>query len=466
MKVCMFVLNNCKYDARVLREAQTLSEAGHDVRIIAVLDKDTEPYEEKDGFRIIRVRQRQIPHQVPEAVAKAELFAADFAFQLARRAYHLAGRGPEQPSHPSGQSGQSAQDKAAQRQARSGTQRLMEVAFSKVEKVVPGARRRLHSVARTALWILNAPLTLGNYYRFWKAAKREPANVYHCHDLPTLPLGYIAKRRIGGKLVYDSHELFTELHYVPRVNRPIFGFLERHLIRRADVVITVNRLIAEELSQRYGINLPDVVMNCPPLARHTDIQGSRSLRVSLGLDATVPIIVHVGKFDKARGAGELILATPFLDCGVVVFLGWSEEEAQLKELVRRRHLRDRVLFAPPVAPDQVVGHISSADVGVIPVLNVSLNHYYATPNKLWECLSAGLPVVSSNFPALRAVVEGHSLGCTCDTEYVRDIANAINYVLSDQTRYEEMRRNALEAAKTFNWENESAKLLHIYGRLS
>jgi glycosyltransferase involved in cell wall biosynthesis len=114
----------------------------------------------------------------------------------------------------------------------------------------------------------------------------------------------------------------------------------------------------------------------------------------------------------------------------------------------------------------VVGYISSAQVGVVPFLNVSLNHYYATPNKLWECMNAGLPIVSSNFPALKAIVEGYRLGCTYDPEYTRDLANAINYVLSDECRYEEMKKNALEAAKIFNWENESKKLLEVYRRLS
>ena len=327
----------------------------------------------------------------------------------------------------------------------------------------------MYRVLRTALSVVHRPLAFGDYYsRSWQVVKHEPADVYHSHDLTTLPAGYVAKRRTGGKLVYDSHELFTTLHYIPRVDRPIFRFLERYLIHRADAVITVNEFAARELSRRYGIGLPDVVRNCPPLARQGDEQCNGSLRESLGLDDTVPIIVHVGKFAREEGSEKLVSAVPFLNHGVIVFLGWGAgaEEIYLKELVRRRGLGDRVLFAPPVAPDQVVGHISSAQVGVMPLLDFGLNHYYATPIKLWECISAGLPVVSSNFPALEAIVEGYRLGRTCNPEDPEDIAAAINWVLADKKRYEKMRRNALKAAKIFNWENESKKLLEVYRRLS
>lgn len=462
MNVCMFVLNNCKYDTRVLREARTLTEAGHDVRIIAVLDEDTEPYEEKDGFRIIRVTRKRIPYRVPQAIRKADSFVIGLIFQLPRWAYHLTKRRFARSSDQVEQPSTLIRPKAEQ---------LMGVTYSRVRRRVYGMRRSLYRVAMTVLWVFNGPLALGAYYRIWKMVKHEPADVYHCHDLTTLPIGYIAKRRTGGKLVYDSHELFTELHYVPRVVRRIFRFLERHLICHAHAVITVNEFAARELSKRYGIGLPDVVRNCPPIARQGDEQCNSSLRESLGLDDTVPIIVYLGIFSKSRGSEELVSATPFLNHGVIVFLGWSAVESDLeggnlKKLVRRRGLRDRVLFAPPVAPDQVLRYISSAQVGVVPFLNVSLNHYYATPSKLWECMSAGLPVVSSNFPALKSIVEGYRLGCTYDPEYTRDLANAINCVLSDKSRYEEMKRNALEAAKIFNWENESAKLREIYRRLS
>ena len=149
-------------------------------------------------------------------------------------------------------------------------------------------------------------------------------------------------------------------------------------------------------------------------------------------------------------------------------MGWGlgVEEGELKDLVKQLGIDDRVIFAPPVAPEDVVSYISSAQIGVVLFRNVSLNHYYIAPNKLWESMNAGLPVVSSNFPVLKAIVEGYHFGRTCNPEDPEDIASAINWVLSDKKRYDEMRQNALEAAKIFNWENESKKLLEVYRNLS
>jgi glycosyltransferase involved in cell wall biosynthesis len=119
-----------------------------------------------------------------------------------------------------------------------------------------------------------------------------------------------------------------------------------------------------------------------------------------------------------------------------------------------------------VAPEQVVYYCMSASLGVVIYQNTGLNNYYTAPNKLYEYMQAGLPVASSDFPALKEVVEGYDLGCTFDPEEPESIAEAINLVLAYGQRYDTMRRNALEAAKIFNWENESRKLLDIYERLS
>ncbi len=158
----------------------------------------------------------------------------------------------------------------------------------------------------------------------------------------------------------------------------------------------------------------------------------------------------------------------YLDRCTLVLMGYavSNWPAVLRRLIREEGLMDRVYFFGPVAPEEVTWYAASADIGVIAIRNVSLSFYYCSPNKLFECIAAGLPVVGSNFPDMKKVIEGYNVGVTCDPDDPRDIADAIEYILSDESRYEEMRKNALEAAKVFNWENESKKLLTLYEGLS
>lgn len=425
----MFVYNNCRHDARVLKEAKTLAEAGHDVRIIAVLDKDTEPYEERDGFKILRV-DTSLPGERP---VPAE------------------GRPPSQRDRNTTTIGRKLLNYLFRRP--------LGFIYARVKDRMSGLLRRL------PLKVCRSFAFFQYYRRAWAIVRNKPADVYHCHDLNTLPLGYMAKRRHGGKLVYDAHELTTELAYISRPEKMGWWVLERFLIRRADEVIATGTYRAEYLAKKYRVAAPTIILNCPPLPAAE--AHNRALQDKLGLtDGRVPVVLYQGGFIPGRGLDNLVLAAAHLDRGVLVLMGWGPLEAELRSLVEKMGLERRVYFTEPVAPDRVVYYCMSASVGVVITLRTSLNNYYATPNKLYEYMHAGLPVVSSDFPALKEVVEEYGLGCTFDPDEPESIAAAINRVLADEQRYDTMKRNALGAARIFNWETESKKLLEIYRRLS
>ncbi len=447
MKVCMFVLGRCDPDIRVFKEARALTEAGHDVRIVAVMGEGVEPYEGRDGFRILRVTLDPIHRKIMRP-----------ASWLARLLGITSQGGRSVSSHF-----------RAREHGTDSSESQQPEPTSSGERVVP-LTRRLYGLLSLLVELLptNYLSYLDYYYRSFRVAREKPADVYHAHDLNALPVAWLSRRFSGGKVVYDSHELWldrTKLRKRSRFNRFLVQRIESFLIQRTDANIVAGESSAIELSKRYHIVPPTLILNSPS---YNPVERSDILRDKIGIPREHSIILYIGRITYYRGLEELVQSLQYLDHSSLVLMGYAPPDyvGGLKRLIRNREMTDKVHFFGPVPPDEVTRYAASADIGVVPIKNAGLSYYYCSPNKVFECIAAGLPVVGSNFPDLKKVIEGHNLGVTCDPEYPRDIANAINYILSDESRYEEMRRNALEAAKIFNWENESKKLLALYEGLS
>lgn len=470
MKIYMFVYNNCKYDARVLKEAKTLASLGYDVSVIALLDNITTPYEERDGFKIIRVPKNPIHYRIrwgikrligivriffkriikdTQTIIKILFLPLKIILNLifcifAKVAY----------KHANAESAL-----RVYRQLGGANSSFWHRIISSLLVIACSLR----SIFMKLLKTLHKPLSFLDYYwRCFKITRKDPADIYHAHDLHTLPIAYFMKSLNGRGVVYDSHELYTETSSLSFLDRMISKTLERHLIRHVNSVITVNKSIADELSRRYQIRTPAIVMNCPPTRSQARTPKGNTLRNELDLDQNIPIILYHGGYAPNRGLKNLILSAQYLKKGKIVLMGWGKIEGELKDLVITRSLMDKVYFIGPVPQDVLINYITSADIGVIPYQFVGLNNYYTTPNKLFEYMAAGIPVVGSNFPELKRIIDGCGLGATFNPEDPKDIAGTINYVLVDSDKYMVMKENAVKASKIYNWEEESKKLAGVY----
>jgi glycosyltransferase involved in cell wall biosynthesis len=307
---------------------------------------------------------------------------------------------------------------------------------------------------------------LADYWRrALHVATSEPFDVYHAHDLVTLPAAWAARLRRGGRVVYDAHELFTELARLDRLSRAVFRVLETLLISRADRVLTVNDSIAAELARRYRVPLPLVLRNCPrTFGRRPD--GTRStLRARAQVPKGTPIVLYQGLYMPHRGLENLVRAAAGFARARLVFMGWGPLLDGLKSLAATEGVSDRVTFIDPVPMDDLLEVTAGADLGVIPYRNVGLNNFYTSPNKLFEYAAAGVPVVASAFPELVKVVEGQQIGRTFDPDDPASIADAVNAALEDPAERARLRNNAAAAAGRFTWEGEARILLEAYQSL-
>jgi len=312
------------------------------------------------------------------------------------------------------------------------------------------------------------PHKLLEAFQYLIFSRRGEGEIIHAHDLDTLPFAFLAARRCRAKLIYDSHELYLEQwpesSSLPfsSLLLPLLRSLEGFLIRRADATMTVNESIARELSRRYSIPPPLILRNCAAAAlEETD---AVSLRHRLGLSQEDRIVLHTGALNaRGRALKELVLAFRNLKPEIhLVFLGRGRMEKALKDLAQAEALEGRVHFLPPLLPEELTGAMKEADLAsVMMKVEGSLNNLYSLPNKLFEAIAAGIPVVASDLPEIAKVVRSYEIGLLCNAEDPEEIARAIEEALSPD-RYASFKGNLKRAQQELNWGRESQKLVNLY----
>lgn len=452
----MYVRNDVRHDSRVLREAASLAAASHHVTIIGTAGTDeSNSREEHGGVTIIRVA---VPQQTTWWVTyiRAPWRLIGLGVSSARRSFVA---GPARWNHG-----------------------LVVLAFLVISTpwiLVRGAWFAF--VNRT----MGRPVTFGglDYVKHWRAAilswdraavAAAPfADVHHAHDMEALPAARMGSERDGTRFVYDSHEIFTEwgrLLEQPLWLRWVMARWERRMARQAAAVITINGSIAGELERRLSPRRLVVVHNCPP-RWYPPAQPENRIRTAAGIAEDAPIVLCHGGFALHRGLEETAaaLATPALRDAHLVFMGYRVHV--IEPILNGAEHAGRVHYLPPVAPEEVPAWVSGADVDVMTILHVDLNSYLSTPNKLFESLAAGVPVITSDFPERHRIVledPAGPLGAVCDPTDPASIAKAISSILDlpDGARADLRRRCLTAAHERWNWETESVKLVELYGELA
>jgi glycosyltransferase involved in cell wall biosynthesis len=422
MRIVMFVYGDVSHDSRVLREAGTLAAAGHAVTVIArpvEIGATVGDREQRDGFEILRV-------PVPGGW---------------RRPWRVLGA-------------------------------PVRLALRLLDRL-PLGRLGGGAAEETVGWLVVWRYAILGWAKA-AAAAAPPADVYHGHDLSGLPAALAARRQHGGTAIYDSHEIFLEAG--ANVNRPVwirrrFARLEQRWIRQTSTLISVNEALVQELSRRYEVPRAVAIHNCPP-RRHAPSEPDARLVEAIGCPPGTTIALYHGSFAPHRGLEQLAAALlePGMEAVHAAYLGFGSQRELLDDLVTSGRFGGRLHVLGPVPPDEVVGWVSGSEVAVMALQPSTLNHVLSTPNKLFEALAAGVPVVASDFPGLRSIVVDDPdgpLGEVCDPTDPAAIAAAILRVI-DRTPDEaaDLRRRCLIAAhERWNWESESAKLLALYDSL-
>jgi glycosyltransferase involved in cell wall biosynthesis len=322
-------------------------------------------------------------------------------------------------------------------------------------------------VASSLVRRLSIFLTIRSQGRF-AAQVAPPADLYHGMAYMGVPIALRLARRDRAKVVYDARDIYLDAANLARMRGPMRWFIarsERGWARSVDRVITVNRPYAEVMTDRFGVPEPLIILNCsyrftPPSPR------PRRFHEALGLDPSAAVVLYQGGFSRDRGIEQLLEAIPGVPGAVLVLMGYGNLEEHLRAEEAKAGGRVRVL--PAVPPAELLSWVASADVVAMPIQPSTLNHRLTTPNKLFEAMAAGVPIVASDLPGMAPYVLETECGVLCDPTNPAALAAAIRSLV-DAPADERGRlgANALRAAHDrYNWETQVARLFAEYGRLT
>lgn len=299
---------------------------------------------------------------------------------------------------------------------------------------------------------------------FYSTASQYAPRVFVANDLPMLPVARQLAQSCGAKLVYDSHELYSEQEFSEREKRR-WSEIEAKYIGACDVVITVNQSIAAELEQRYGVGNVKVIYNAERTSQAPVV--TRRLHEVFGLQLEKKIVLLQGGLSAGRNLETLVDAMRYVQnpSVVLVLLGDGLLRRPLEKLTRQQALKERVYFHAAVPQNELLALTAAADAGVIPYQATCLNNHYCTPNKLFEFIAAGIPVLATDLPEIRRFVEGQQIGQVGDTGSPQKLAALIDDFFSDEQRFANWTAHVALARKLVSWEQEEKKLVKVYEAL-
>lgn len=427
------------FDSRAWRIARSLAGRGHPVTILARSGDGLPDQDETEEIRVIRVPVAAIDGLPGPVRGLARMRQGRSTPDARSSASEDAAPAPDAGTRPDGS--------------------------------LPGRLRRGFA-AVTRL------VRIGLTIRAQRLATRKAApaaDLVHAMAYMGISIGLDLGRRDGAPVVYDARDIYVEARNIARLPGParrLFGAIERRWAQRASRVMTVNRAYAEVMAQRFGTQLPAIVLNCSPRPAEqakAEAGPTRRFHEALDLAPSDTVVLYHGGLSPDRGIEQLIATLPFLDASVhLVLLGYGPLAEGLTRQAADPTLGGRLHVLPAVRPSELIVWVSAADVAAMPIQPTTLNHRLTTPNKLFEAMSAGVPVVASDLPGMATIVRETGCGLVCDPTDPAAIAGAIRKILeaSDEERGGWRTRALAAARSTYHWEAQVEVLISEYTRLT
>ena len=316
---------------------------------------------------------------------------------------------------------------------------------------------RIYKTKRMKLLFSKGAMFYAEYnFRLFLFLIFHRSNYLLSNDLDSLLANYFASKLLKRKLIYDSHEFFTQVPEL--VNRPkvqkIWLKIEKFILPKLKNAYTVCDSIALEYKKLYGVDFK-VVRNLP-----NRIFSKSDLKNPFPADKS--IILYQGAVNVSRGLELMIEAMQFIENSLFVIVGKGDIDEYLKAFAIKIGVSEKVLFVGKIPFEDLPKYTQNAHLGISIEENLGLNYYYALPNKLFDYIQAKVPVLVSDFPEMKKIVETYKVGDVLIERTSEKLAEKVNKILILNKQNVELKENLQFAANQLIWENEEEILLNLF----
>lgn len=281
----------------------------------------------------------------------------------------------------------------------------------------------------------------------------QKPDIIHANDLNTLTAACQAAKKLGCKVVYDSHEICVENHNMKGIYKKLNALCEKVFIKRINKMVCVSHAAADYFENKYGIEKPMVITNCSLKAEKAVITEKNR-----GFE-----ILNHGQYYAGRGYDIIVEASSLLKDYPeikIALRGFGAMEEELRKKAEKIG-NGNVIFYPPVLVNELIPYASKSKVGVAITENTCLNFELSVSNKIFEYASAGLPVIMSDIPEHRYLNEKYNFGIILKENTPECFAEAAIKLYTDKAFYDMCAENAEKLSEEVNWENEFSRLIEI-----
>ncbi len=290
--------------------------------------------------------------------------------------------------------------------------------------------------------------------------KGRKIDVINAHNLSVLPIAVVLKKLKKAKLIYDAHELETEVHNSKGIKRKYGKWIERKLIYSVDQIIVVNDSIKEWYAKEYGLTNIYSVRNIPNSELYKDNKKYDIFREKFNIPKEKIIFLYQGLISQARGIDIILDAFKSIEENkVLVLMGFGPDVNRIKS----DYVNEHVIFYHEAVPrDELVAYTKSADIGFSLIENTCLNHYYCLPNKAFEYYLSKIPQVTSDFPELNKLICENEVGW-CIEPNKSSLYNLISKITKEDVKIKTDKLSKIWSK--YSWQKEEKEIIKLYQNL-